>query len=205
MIGYLPLRWRGIQWPLLSQNRLYPPTQKATVSQTVDVVGHSLWRRTMNAERVPFEALKERSRRCFGGFRLPARSPASRSLAEGRRFGEGRPSEACGGSRALAPGAPPFRHYPNLPFPSQVVSKGSYNSDTTRSRGWSGGGGFGYRNVLLRFVEGSGIVSREASPVRSYEAPPCGEKLHFPKTSFNRSVTRAAGSVRIFFSSWATT
>ena len=45
----------------------------------------------MNAERVPFEALKERSRVCFGGFRLPVRSPASRSLAEGRRFGEGRP------------------------------------------------------------------------------------------------------------------
>jgi hypothetical protein len=35
----------------------------------VDAVGHSLWRRTMNAERVPFEALKERSRVCFGGFR----------------------------------------------------------------------------------------------------------------------------------------
>jgi len=42
---------------------------QATVSQTVDAVGHSLRRRTMNAERVPFEALKERSRVCFGGFR----------------------------------------------------------------------------------------------------------------------------------------
>ena len=52
--------------------------------------------RPMNAERVPFEALKECSRVCFGGFRLPARS----------RFGEGRPFEACGGARALARGAP---------------------------------------------------------------------------------------------------
>jgi hypothetical protein len=52
---------------------------------------HGLLKPWMNAERVPFEALKERSRVCFGGFRLPVRSPASRSLAEGRRFGEGRP------------------------------------------------------------------------------------------------------------------
>jgi len=37
----------------------YPPTRKVRVSQP--------W---MNAERVPFEALKERSGVCFGGFRL---------------------------------------------------------------------------------------------------------------------------------------
>ena len=43
--------------------------QAGTVSQTVDAVSHSLWRRTMNAERVPFGALKERSRVYFGGFR----------------------------------------------------------------------------------------------------------------------------------------
>ena len=47
----------------------------------------------MNAERVPFEALEEWSRVCFGGFRLPARS----------RFGEGRPSEACGGATGFSP------------------------------------------------------------------------------------------------------
>jgi hypothetical protein len=47
----------------------------------------------MNVERVPFEALKERSRVCFGGFRLPARS----------RFGEGRPFEACGGATGISP------------------------------------------------------------------------------------------------------
>jgi len=47
----------------------------------------------MNVERVPFEALKERRRVCFGGFRLPARS----------RFGEGRPSEACGGATGISP------------------------------------------------------------------------------------------------------
>ena len=47
---------------------IYPPTQKAapaccgalrrasTVFETVDAVGHSLWRRTMNAWRVPYEA-----------------------------------------------------------------------------------------------------------------------------------------------------
>jgi hypothetical protein len=42
---------------------------------------------------VPFEAPKERSRVCFGGFRLPARS----------RFGEGRPDEACGGATGFSP------------------------------------------------------------------------------------------------------
>jgi putative FmdB family regulatory protein len=47
----------------------------------------------MNAERVPFEAPKERSRVCFGGFRLPARS----------RFGEGRPSETCAGATGFNP------------------------------------------------------------------------------------------------------
>ena len=47
----------------------------------------------MNARRVPFEAPKERSRVCFGGFRLPARS----------RFGEGRPDEACGGATDFSP------------------------------------------------------------------------------------------------------
>jgi hypothetical protein len=47
-----------------------------------------VFRPWMNARRVPFEAPKERSRVCFGGFRLPARS----------RFGEGRPDEACGGA-----------------------------------------------------------------------------------------------------------
>ena len=36
----------------------------------------------MNAERVPFEALEERSRVCFGGFR---------------------PSEACGGGTGFSP------------------------------------------------------------------------------------------------------
>ena len=51
----------------------------------------------MNAEGVPFEALKELSRVCFGGYRLPARS----------RFGEGRPSEAGGGATGFARGAPP--------------------------------------------------------------------------------------------------
>jgi len=47
----------------------------------------------MNAGRVPFEAPKERSRVCFGGFRLPARS----------RFSEGRPDEACGGTTGFSP------------------------------------------------------------------------------------------------------
>jgi len=47
----------------------------------------------MNARRVPFEGPKERSRVCFGGFRLPARS----------RFGEGRPYEACGAARGFNP------------------------------------------------------------------------------------------------------
>jgi len=65
----------------------------------------------MNAERVPFEALKERSRGCFGGFRLSARSPASRSLAEGRRFGEGGSSEACGGAAGfISPWGSTFYH-----------------------------------------------------------------------------------------------
>ena len=49
-----------------------------------------VFRSWMNARRVPFEAPKERSRVCFGGFRLPARSPAMRD--------EGRPDEACGGA-----------------------------------------------------------------------------------------------------------
>ena len=61
--------------------------------KTVDAVGHSLWRRTMNARGVPLEARKERSGVCFGGFRLPARS----------RFGEGRPHEACGGAMGFSP------------------------------------------------------------------------------------------------------
>jgi len=43
--------------------------------------------------RVPFEAPEERSRVCFGGFRLPARS----------RFGEGRPDEACGRATGFPP------------------------------------------------------------------------------------------------------
>jgi hypothetical protein len=47
----------------------------------------------MNAMRVPYEALEERSGVCFGGFRLPARS----------RFGEGRPDEACGGATGFSP------------------------------------------------------------------------------------------------------
>jgi len=47
----------------------------------------------MNARRVPFEAPRERSRVCFGRFRLPARS----------RFGEGRPDEACGGAMGFSP------------------------------------------------------------------------------------------------------
>jgi len=47
----------------------------------------------MNARRVPFEAPKEGSRVCFGGFRLPV----------GSRFGEGRPDEACGGATGLSP------------------------------------------------------------------------------------------------------
>jgi len=52
-----------------------------------------VFRPWMNAGRVPFEAPKERSRVCFGGFRLPARS----------RFGEGRPDEACGGVTGFSP------------------------------------------------------------------------------------------------------
>jgi len=56
----------------------------------------------MNAERVPFEALKERSRVCFGGFRLPARSLASGSLAEGRRFGKAGPLKHVKGPRLRA-------------------------------------------------------------------------------------------------------
>jgi len=52
-----------------------------------------VFRPWMNAGRVPFEAPKERSRVCFGGFRLPARS----------RFGEGRPDEACGGATGFSP------------------------------------------------------------------------------------------------------
>jgi len=52
-----------------------------------------VFRPWMNARRVPFEAPKERSRVCFGGFRLPARS----------RFGEGRPDEACGGATGFSP------------------------------------------------------------------------------------------------------
>jgi len=62
--------------------RRLPSYAESTASQTMDAVGHSLWRRTMNAERVPFEALKERSRVCFGGFR---------------------PSEACGGATGFSP------------------------------------------------------------------------------------------------------
>ena len=54
-----------------------------------------VFRPWMNAGRVPFEASKERSRVCFGGFRLPARSPAPR--------GEGRPDEACGGATGFSP------------------------------------------------------------------------------------------------------
>jgi len=52
-----------------------------------------VFRPWMNAGRVPFEAPKERSRVCFGGFRLLARS----------RFGEGRPDEACGGATGFSP------------------------------------------------------------------------------------------------------
>jgi len=52
-----------------------------------------VFRPWMNAGRVPFEAPKERSWVCFGGFRLPARS----------RFGEGRPDEACGGATGFSP------------------------------------------------------------------------------------------------------
>ena len=48
----------------------------------------------MNAMRVPYEALEERSGVCFGGFRLPARS----------RFGEGRPSKHVEEPRVLARG-----------------------------------------------------------------------------------------------------
>ena len=51
----------------------YALRRAGTVSQTADAVGHSLWRRTMNTKRVPFEALNERGRICFGGFRPPKR------------------------------------------------------------------------------------------------------------------------------------
>ena len=54
-----------------------------------------VFRPWMNAGRVPFEAPKERSRVCFGGFRLPARNPALRD--------EGRPDEACGGATGFSP------------------------------------------------------------------------------------------------------
>jgi len=37
----------------------------------------------MNAERVPFEALQERSRVCFGGFRLLKHVEGPRALARG--------------------------------------------------------------------------------------------------------------------------
>ena len=47
----------------------------------------------MSVGRIPFEVPKERSRVCFGGFRLPARS----------RFGEGRPDEACGRATGFPP------------------------------------------------------------------------------------------------------
>ena len=62
---------------------IYPPTRKATVFQTVDAVGHSLRRRTMNAERVPFEVLKERSRAGSGGFRPMKHVEGPRALACG--------------------------------------------------------------------------------------------------------------------------
>ena len=70
-----------------------------------------LW---MNAERVPFEALKERSRVCFGGFRLPARS----------RFGEGRPYEACGGTKGFSPWGSTSRNrwWPKLLHPKAPLS-----------------------------------------------------------------------------------
>jgi hypothetical protein len=54
-----------------------------------------VFRPWMNAMRVPYEALEELSGVCFGGFRLPARSPALR--------GEGRPYEACGGATGFSP------------------------------------------------------------------------------------------------------
>ena len=54
-----------------------------------------VFRPWMNARRVPFEAPKEHSRVCFGGFRLPARSPAMHD--------EGRPDEACGGATGFSP------------------------------------------------------------------------------------------------------
>jgi hypothetical protein len=69
----------------------------------------------MNAERVPFEALKERSRVCFGGFRLPARS----------RFGEGRPSEACGGATGFSPWGSTFGLSIPVDCQSTVASLGA--------------------------------------------------------------------------------
>ena len=59
----------------------YPRTQKVAVSRTVDAVGHSLWRRTMNAKRVPFEASKKLSGVCFGGFRPLKHVKERRALA----------------------------------------------------------------------------------------------------------------------------
>ena len=50
----------------------------------------------MNAMRVPYEALEEGSAVCFGGFRLPARSPAMRD--------EDRPSKHVEEPQALARG-----------------------------------------------------------------------------------------------------
>jgi hypothetical protein len=75
----------------------------------------------MNARRVPFEAPRERSRVCFGGFRLPARS----------RFGEGRPDEACGGATGFSPWGSTLKYLLNLsdishrepPMHSSVILK----------------------------------------------------------------------------------
>jgi hypothetical protein len=54
----------------------------------------------MNAERVPFEALKERSRVCFVGFR---------------------PMKHVEGPRALARGAPLFEE--SLSFPDYILNR----------------------------------------------------------------------------------
>jgi len=65
---------------------------------------------------------------------------------------------------------------------------------------------FRVEEFLFRFAWESGIVLRGYVFVKRVKLPAdTGRELHFPKTSFNKSVTRAAGSVRIFFSSWATT
>ena len=52
----------------------------------------------MNAERVPFEALTERSRVCFGGFRPLKHVEGPRTLARGAPLSLGRQSLAEKGS-----------------------------------------------------------------------------------------------------------